>query len=268
MLLAMDIGNTHIHLGLFEGPNLKSTWKVSNDRERTVDEFGMILRSLFRDGGVKREVLSAVAVASVVPTAHSMTEETVRRYLGQEPFFVGHDTSGDLLKTFRNPGEVGADRIANAVAGFDRYGGPLIVVDFGTGTTFDAIAADGSYLGGVIAPGISISIEALFRKAARLPRIDLKRPAKAVATDTVTSMQAGIIFGYAGLVDAIVQRVRAEIGEEARVVATGGLAALIARETGAVSVVDEHLTLDGIRLIYERLPGARTSSFPVDRVDR
>lgn len=252
MLLAMDIGNTHINLGLFDGSRLEETWTVSNSRERTVDEFGMLLRAIFQDRGLDRRVLTAAAVASVVPTVHTMVVRTIRTYLDLDPFFVGHENCGDLLDAFPDPTEVGADRIANAVGGFHAYGGPLIVVDFGTATTFDAVSTTGAYLGGVIAPGIAISIEALFRKAARLPRIDLKKPDRAVATDTVTSMQAGIIFGYAGLVDSIVSRIRTEIGDGSQVVATGGMAPLIIRETGAVPLVDEHLTLTGIRLVHDR----------------
>lgn len=256
MLLAMDIGNTHINLGLYGEGELQATWKVSNRRERTADELGLLLRSLFTDAGHDRAALEAIAVANVVPTVHSLVTDAVVRYLGRNPFFVSHEDCGHLLGAFENPAEVGADRIANAVAGFHKYGGPLVVVDFGTATTFDAVSTTGGYLGGVIAPGLAISIDALFRKAARLPRIDLRRPDRAVATDTVTSMQAGIIFGYAGLVDAIVKRVREEIGSGARVVATGGMAGLIVRETGAVPLVDEYLTLEGIRLVHERVAGS------------
>jgi type III pantothenate kinase len=184
----------------------------------------------------------------------------VRRRFGVEPFVLGPEADTGIAVRYDDPREVGADRIANAVGGFSKYGGPLIVVDFGTATTFDAIAADGSYLGGAIAPGLRISIEALSQRAARLPRIDLVRPRSAIGTNTAASMQSGIIFGYAGLVEALVTRISREIGDTPRVIATGGLAELIVRETGAVPLVDQHLTLDGLRLLWERRGDARRAA--------
>jgi type III pantothenate kinase len=177
----------------------------------------------------------------------------VRRYFGIDPVFVGMDSAAGLLSNFDEPQEVGADRIANAVGGFEQYGGPLIVVDFGTATTFDAVSKEGAYLGGAIAPGIAISTEALFSHASKLPKIELIRPHRAVGRDTVSSMQSGIIFGYAGLVESLVNRIALEVGEDARVVATGGLADLIARETGVITEVDRHLTLKGMRILHQRI---------------
>ena len=196
-------------------------------------------------------------VASVVPMVTGTIATAVQRCFGAEPFVVGPGADTGIAVRYDDPREVGADRIANAVGGFAKYGGPLIVVDFGTATTFDAIAADGTYLGGAIAPGLRISIEALSQRAARLPRIDLVRPLSAIGTNTAASMQSGIIFGYAGLVEALVARISREIGGSPRVVATGGLAELIVRETGAVPLVDQHLTLEGLRLLWERRETAR-----------
>lgn len=253
MLLCIDIGNTHIHLGVFRGEELLATGEMSNRRSRTADEMGVLLKILLQDRGIDPLNIVACVVACVVPTVTTLVGEMVRRYFGLDPVFVGMDSAADLLSDFDEPQEVGADRIANAVGGFVQYGGPLIVVDFGTATTFDAISKNGSYLGGAIAPGIAISTEALFSHASKLPKIDLVRPPRAVGRDTVSSMQSGIIFGYAGLVEALVNRITLEVGEGARVVATGGLADLIARETGAVTEVDRHLTLKGMRILHQRI---------------
>jgi type III pantothenate kinase len=251
VLLALDVGNTNIHLGIYRGSELLSHWDISNNRERTADELGLLLVQLFANRGFAPAGLRGAAVASVVPMMTATIVAAVQRSFGVAPFVLGPAAHGIDVR-YDDPREVGADRIANAVGGFAKYGGPLIVVDFGTATTFDAIAADGAYLGGAIAPGLRISIEALFQRAARLPRIDLVRPARAIGTNTAASMQAGIIFGYAGLVEALVARISRELGAPPRVVATGGLAELIVRETGAVPLVDQHLTLEGLRLLWER----------------
>ena len=256
MLLVLDVGNTHIHVGAFEEERIAATWKISTVRERTEDELGLLLRLLLREASVEPAALEATAVACVVPPVVPLLQRMVKKYFGHEPFFVEPGNCPELLSRFEDPREVGADRVANSVAGFRKYGGPLIVVDFGTATTFDVLSQDGVYLGGAIAPGLAISLDALFRKAARLPRIELARPPGAVGTNTVASMQSGIIFGYAGLVDSLIRRIRSEIGEEAGVVATGGMATLIVRETGAVAEVDEHLTLEGIRILYRESGGA------------
>jgi type III pantothenate kinase len=252
VLLALDVGNTNIHLGVFRGPELLAHWDISNNRDRTADELALLLAQLFGSRGFNAAALRGAAVASVVPMVTGTICTAVRRFIGVEPFVLGPGADTGIAVRYDDPREVGADRIANAVGGFSKYGGPLIVVDFGTATTFDAIAADGTYLGGAIAPGLRISIEALSQRAARLPRIELVRPGVAIGANTAASMQAGIIFGYAGLVEALVGRISREIGGSPGVVATGGLAELIVRETGAVTKVDQHLTLEGLRLLWER----------------
>ncbi len=252
MLLCLDVGNTNIHLGVFRGAELIAHWDISNNRERSTDELGLLLVQLFGSCGLEPSCLMGAAIASVVPTVTGTVAAAVRGRFGVAPFILGPGADTGIVVRYDDPREVGADRVANAVGGFSRYGGPLIVVDFGTATTFDAIAADGSYLGGAIAPGLRISIEALFQRAARLPRIELVRPISAIGTNTTASMQAGIIFGYAGLVETLVARISREIGGTPRVVATGGLAELIVRETGAVPIVDQHLTLEGLRLLWQR----------------
>jgi len=252
MLFVIDVGNTHIHMGVYRGGELAAHWDISNVRGRTADELGMLILGLLERGDIESTAIRGVAAACVVPPVCAVIEETFRKYFDLETLFAGPESEKRLLEHFEEPREVGADRIANTVGGFHSYGGPLIVVDFGTATTFDAVDADGSYLGGAIAPGLAISVDALFDRAARLPRIKLTRPPRAVGRDTVSSMQAGIIFGYAGLVEMLVRRIRKEIGEDAQVVATGGMAELIVRETGVVETVDQHLTLLGLKLIYER----------------
>lgn len=257
MLLCLDVGNTNIHLGVYRGADLLAHWDISNNRDRTADELGLLLLQLFGRRGLDPAALGGASIASVVPMVTGTVAAAVQRSFGVEPFLLGPDAATGVEVRYDDSREVGADRVANAVGGFARYGGPLIVVDFGTATTFDAISADGAYLGGAIAPGLRISIEALSQRAARLPKIDLVRPSKAVGTNTAASMQSGIIFGYAGLVEALVSRISLEIGGSPRVVATGGLAELIMRETGAVPLVDQHLTLEGLRLLWERRSAAR-----------
>jgi len=252
VLLALDVGNTNIHLGVFRGAELIAHWDISNNRDRTADELGLLLVQLFDSRGIEPSCLLGAAIASVVPMITGTIAAAVRGRFGVEPFILGPGADTWIAVRYDDPREVGADRVANAVGGFAKYGGPLIVVDFGTATTFDAIDADGSYLGGAIAPGLRISIEALSQRAARLPRIDLVRPMSAIGTNTAASMQSGIIFGYAGLVEALVSRISREIGGSPRVVATGGLAELIVRETGSVPLVDQNLTLEGLRLLWER----------------
>jgi type III pantothenate kinase len=252
VLLALDVGNTNIHLGVFRGDALLAHWDISNNRDRTPDEFGTLLGLLLAGKGIDPAGLGGAVLASVVPQVTEGIVETVRRFHGLDALVLGPGVDTGIAIRYEDGREVGADRIANAVGGHARYGGPLIVVDFGTATTFDAIAADGSYLGGAIAPGLRISIDALAQRAARLPRIELVRPRAAIGTNTVASMQSGIIFGYAGLVESLIRRISLELGGAPRVVATGGLAELIVRETGAAIVVDQHLTLEGLRLIWQR----------------
>ena len=263
MLLALDVGNTNIHLGVFRGDALLAHWDISNNRDRTPDELGTLLGLLFAGKGIDPAELRGAVLASVVPQVTEGIVETVRRFRGLDALVLGPGVDTGIAIRYEDGREVGADRVANAVGGHARYGGPLIVVDFGTATTFDAVAADGAYLGGAIAPGLRISIEALSQRAARLPRIDLVRPRCAIGTNTAASMQAGIIFGYAGLVEALVARISREIGGSPQVVATGGLAELIVRETGAVPLVDQHLTLEGLRLLWERQnPSRRQADEP------
>jgi len=252
MLLALDVGNTNIHLGVFAGERLLAHWDVSNNRDRTPDEHALLLRQLLAGSGLDPAAVGAVAIACVVPPVTETVAEAARRAFGVDPFVLRPEEDNGVVVRYDDPREVGADRVANAVGGFARYGGPLIVVDFGTATTFDAVGADGAYLGGAIAPGLRISIEALFRNAARLPRIALVRPGAAIGKNSAASMQAGIIFGYAGLVESLVGRIAAELGGRPAVVATGGLAELIVRETGAVLTVDPHLTLEGLRILAGR----------------
>jgi len=251
MLLAIDIGNTNIVLGLYRGEELASHWRIATDHHKMPDEYAMLIINLFAHAGHRPERVSGIAVASVVPPLTRTFEVLCRDYFGQEPLVVDVGVKTGVRIRYDNPREVGADRVVNAAATYRLYGGPACVVDFGTATTFDAISREGDYLGGAIAPGIVISAEALFRYAAKLPRVDLVRPPRVIGTNTVHSMQSGLIFGYVGLVEGIVARFRRELGEDMRVIATGGLAETIARETDVIQVVNPWLTLEGLRMIYE-----------------
>ncbi|MBI2880791.1 MAG: type III pantothenate kinase [Candidatus Tectomicrobia bacterium] len=252
MLLVIDVGNTHTVAGLYQGDQLLVHWRVTTQVGRTADEFGVLLRELFRNQGLQMEAVEALAVSCVVPPLLPVLQEVSLQFFGVRPLVVGPGVRTGVPILADNPREVGADRIVNAVAGIARYGCPLIVVDFGTATTFDAISPEGDYVGGAIAPGIFISLEALFEHAAKLPRVELVRPERAIGRNTVSSMQAGILFGYVGLVKEMVTRIRQELGGNPRVIATGGGAELIARETDFIDEVDPFLTLEGLRLIHER----------------
>lgn len=258
MILVFDVGNTNIVLGIYKGQKLLEHWRISTNPHRTADEYGMLLRDLFQYAGITCRGIKALVISSVVPPLMLALEQMSEKYFGVKPLMVGPGIKTGLAIRYDNPREVGADRIVNAVAGYELYGGPLIIVDFGTATTFDAISARGEYLGGAIAPGIGISTEALFARAAKLPRVELVRPATVIGKNTVSSMQAGIIFGFAGLVDEIVRRMKAELGGNPAALATGGLAELIARDSKTIDRVDPLLTLKGLRLIYERNLSART----------
>lgn len=251
MLLALDVGNTNILAGIYRNEDLIHWWRMSTRREKTADEYGMLLRELLNYEGKSFGDISAVIICSVVPPLDSALKQMGRKYFRIDPLMVGEGIDTGVVLRYDSPDQVGADRIVNAAAAFRKYGGPAIVVDFGTATTFDAISAQGDYLGGAISPGIGISTEALFRHAAKLPRIDLITPDRAIGRNTVASMQSGIIFGYAGQVDAMVARFRRELGGESVAVATGGLAELIVPHTGSVQHIDPLLTLDGLRLIYQ-----------------
>lgn len=252
MLLALDVGNTNIGLGAFEGDHLIADWRIRTDRDRTTDEHGILFAQLLQSRGLDPRSVSGFALSNVVPTMNDTLVNVARRYFQSEPFVVGPQTDFGLTVHYRPVSDVGADRLCNAVAAKARYGGPAVVVDFGTSTNFDVIAENGDYLGGAIAPGIGISTDALFRQAARLYRVELVAPRQAVGQTTIEAMQSGIVFGFAGQVDAIVKRIRREIGEQARVIATGGLAELIHRESETIERVDQMLTLEGLRLLWER----------------
>jgi type III pantothenate kinase len=259
MLLAIDIGNTNIALGLFEGlpeggkvPPLRADWRLETRASRTADEYAALLSELFRLAKLDLSVVKAVAVSSVVPAVLFPIERFCRRHLQVEPLVVGPGTKTGMPILYENPREVGADRIVNAVAAYDRWPGGAIVVDFGTATTFDVVTSRGEYAGGVISPGINVAADALFSATAKLPRVEIVRPRTAVGRNTVASIQAGLVFGYAGLVDAIVERIRAEVDFTPRVVGTGGLAPMIAKETRTIDECDDMLTLQGLALIYGR----------------
>jgi type III pantothenate kinase len=252
MLLVIDIGNTNIVLGMYEGEVLKFHWRVASDRNKTEDEYGMLLRSLFDSVGLTFEQVDGVIISSVVPPLNFAIERMCDKYFHKKPLVVGPGIKTGLNIKYEYPREVGADRIVNAVAAIHEYGTPLIIVDFGTATTFCYVDEKGQYWGGAIAPGIGISTEALVSRAAKLPRIEIAKPPSVVGRNTIAAMQSGIYYGFVGQVEGIVRRMIAEYKTHPKVVATGGLAALIANETDCIDVVDPNLTLKGLRLIYER----------------
>ena len=251
MLLCIDVGNTNIVMGLYDKETLVAHWRISTSHERMPDEYGSLLLTFLAQRGIPREGLSGAILASVVPPLTDTFAEMLADHLSLQPLIVGSGIKTGVAIRYDNPREVGADRVVNAAAGYRLYGGPACIIDFGTGTTFDAISAKGEYLGGAIAPGIRVAAEALFTRTAKLPRIDLQRPAKAIGTNTVDSMRSGILFGYVGLVEGMVVRFRRELGAEMRVIGTGGLATIIARETSVIEEVDPWLTLKGLRFIHE-----------------
>src|SRR5947208_2586623 len=252
MLLVVDIGNTNTSLGVFDGEILVAHWRLTTERARTVDEWGVLARNLFALTGFDFKSIGAIAIASVVPPLNFTLKRMAESYFNLTPLFVDHSINTGVPILYEPPSDVGADRIVDAIAVIHKYGAPCIIVDFGTATTFDAINAKGEYLGGVIAPGITISADALFERAAKLPRVEIKRPRNVVGSSTVEAMQSGLYHGYVGLVDGILRRMIDELGAKAHVIATGGLAPLIARGSEFIETVDETLTLEGLRLVHER----------------
>ena len=252
MLLAIDLGNTNTVFGVYDGANLLMHWRLSTQKERTVDEYGILLRNLFTFEKIDAKKIRRVIVASVVPPLDAVLQEMTSVYFSVKATFVTHKNAG-ISVLYDDPREVGADRIVNAVAVVHKYGKPAIVVDFGTATTFDAITAEGEYRGGVIAPGIVISAEALYEHAAKLPRIEIQKPPNVIGSSTVASMQSGLFFGYVALVDGIITRMKIELGPNTRVIGTGGQAPFISQETKLIETVDPNLTLDGLQLVASRL---------------
>ncbi len=250
MLLTIDIGNTNITLGLYQNETLGPRWRIATAHERMPDEFGLQFLGFLAHVGVSPADLEGICLASVVPPLTDKIVEACRRYLEHDPLVVEAGVRTGVRIRYEDPRAVGADRVADAVAVQHLYGGPACVVDFGTATTFDAISAEGDYLGGAIAPGIGIAAEALFRRAAKLPRVELRRPPSAIGRNTVHAMQSGLLFGYVGLVEGMVARFRAELGPEMKVIATGGLAERIAQETQVIDIINPWLTLDGLRIIW------------------
>jgi len=261
MLLVLDVGNTNTVLGVFklkspEAPVSHTTliahWRVTTIKSQTVDEYGVLFRNLFAMNGLEVGSVQGTVISSVVPPLDSTLREVCERYFRTKPLFIEPGVKTGMPVHYDNPAEVGADRIVNSVAAFEKYGGPCIVVDFGTATTFDVVSPKGEYLGGVISPGIGISADALFSRTARLPRVDIRKPARVLATNTVNSLQSGLYYGYIGLLDGILERLIAELGGEVTVVATGGLASLMSGGSKYIREVDDFLTLEGLRIIYER----------------
>lgn len=250
MLLAIDIGNTNVVLGVFEKERLIKSWRVGTKTRITSDEYAMILKDLFGFAGIEFKAITGVIISSVVPPLLPVLAEMSRAYFRIEPVVVTSETRTGITFSYENPKEIGADRIVNAVAAFKLFGGPLIIVDFGTATTFCAVTKKGEYLGGAIVPGIRISAEALFQRASKLPRFELAKPPSVIGKDTVSAMQAGMLYGYAGLVDRIVEQMKKEFAADARVVATGGFAELVAKETRSITEIKPDLTLEGLRIIY------------------
>ncbi|MCG6922023.1 MAG: type III pantothenate kinase [Acidobacteria bacterium] len=252
MLLTVDLGNTNTVLGVFEGSELRVHWRLTTRREQTADEYGVLVRNLFASSTLEPAQITGVALASVVPPLTPVLVELSRQYLGHEPLVVEPGVKTGMPILYEPPADVGADRILNGVAAFATFGGPVVVLDFGTATTFDVITKRGEYAGGVICPGIGVSADALFQRAARLPRVDIRDPGAVIGRSTVTSMQSGLYYGYAAMCEGVIGRIRDELGEPVSVVATGGLAETLAVEIPSIEAVDPVLTLSGLRLIWER----------------
>lgn len=253
MLLVFDVGNTNMVLGIYEGTELKNYWRISTDKAKTSDEYGMLINNLFQYDNVDKNSIKDIIISSVVPNVMHSLENFCVKYFNKQPLIVGPGIKTGLNIKYDNPKQVGADRIVNAVAAIEKYKSPMIIIDFGTATTFCVISEKGEYLGGTIAPGIKISSEALFQRASKLPRVELLKPGMTICKNTVSAMQSGIIYGYVGLVDKIIAMMKKELGnDDIKVIATGGLSSLIASETDSIDCVDKNLTLEGLKIIYNK----------------
>jgi type III pantothenate kinase len=267
MLLVFDVGNTNIVMGSFEADTLMYDWRMSTDKDKTSDEYVVLIKQLLHYHDIQPSQIQDVIVSSVVPDLMYSLEHAIRKLFNLMPLLVETGINTGIDIHYDNPGQVGADRIVNAISGYHKYGGPLIIVDFGTATTFCAISEAGDYLGGTIAPGIKISSDALFQKAAKLPRIDLVKPGHVICKNTVSSMQSGIIYGYVGLIEYIVRKMKDELSsvpEKVKVIATGGLSTLIASETEMIDIVDKTITLEGLKIIYDMNKEGRDNGIPPD----
>src|SRR5580704_3673233 len=284
MLLVIDVGNTNTVLGVFarvakvqaggeaDDPpryeKLVANWRVATSRRSTVDEYGVLFRNLFSMAGLESKGIHGIVVSSVVPPLDPILRQVCERYFNLRPLLIEPGVKTGMPVHYDNPAEVGADRIVNAVAAYDKYGGPCVIVDFGTATTFDCVSAKGEYLGGVICPGIGISADALFERTARLPRVEIRKPARIIGSNTVGSLQSGLYYGYLGLVDGILELLLAELGQETRVIATGGLGPMIGTGSKYIKNVDDFLTLEGLRIIWERNGAARKDAASASTVPK